>query len=297
MNTVYEIFNRLWTQQELKSYQEFLKRVFVVRIPDELPLLNKADPSKTIIVVNNTSAYMAMKLFERGFCHCLSPERKDFARELLSTCVLILKPDYLIDIENPFFRKELVQTAPNEPVMVDKFSYSGNSSTDKSDLMSGFKAFLNHHKRTAPIQDLAIQILDELYTNAVFGAGVEKTGIKGIVKVERTNEIDLSFFSPIKIYAILAPNILYVGCIDPFGNLNRKSFLDHLSRVYSTNAASPNLEKGGAGLGLKMIIDSTSSFYVFCEKNKKTIFTCGLSLKGMRDNMKPAKHFHLMFTN
>lgn len=295
MNTVYEVFNKLWSQQELKAYQEFLKRVYVIRIPDELPAIGKADPAKTIIVVSNTTAYMAMKLFDRGFSHCLSPEKKDFARELLNTCILILKPEYLLDIETPFFRRELAQTNSEGNVIVDRFSFSGNSSADKTDLMSGYKKFLEYHKKTTSIFELAVQILDELYTNAVYGAGVEKTGIKGVVKVERTNEIDLSYFAPIKIYSILTSDILYVGCIDPFGNLNRKSFIDHLSRVYSTNSANPNLEKGGAGLGLKMIIDSTSSLYVYCEKNKRTVVTCSLSLKGMKENLKPSKHYHLLF--
>lgn len=296
MKTVYEVYNKLWAPEELKSYQEFIKRVYVIRLPDELASVGSADPTKTLIVVNNTNAYMAMKLFERGFCHCLSPERKDFAKELIITCILILRPSYLLDLETPFFRREIAQTKNDEVVIQDKFFFNGTGSADKSALMKGFKDFLSNHKRTKNVADLALQILDELYTNAVFGGGLDKTGIKNVVTVERTNQIDLSFFSPIKIYSLLTPDALYIGCIDPFGTLTKKGFIDHLSRMYMSSSASPNLQKGGAGLGLKMMIDSTSSFYVFVEANKKTVVTCSLSLKGMKDNLNPAKHFHVIFS-
>jgi hypothetical protein len=152
--------------------------------------------------------------------------------------------------------------------------------------------FLTQKPELKSVTDLALQISDELYTNALYNAPFQSTPE---IRVDRTANIINSADKSIEFFAAFDADQLFVGCIDNHGSLDRDRMTAHLLKAYSTHQAQPDLGTGGAGIGLKMVIDNSANFYVYCEKNQRTVICCGLLLKGRRSNLAETKHLHIAF--
>lgn len=294
MQTVSDLYHNLLPKGADSRLKALLQKIYVLRIPDELDQINLADKSKTIVVVKNASIYAMLQIFNRGFSHCLQEDRADFAKELFTSCLMIIRPQALVSHEIPFFFEKAVRT-PGTTRNQDFLFIEGSSSQDKEKIIATIREFLNGYSRLKPIEDLCIQITDELYTNAIYNAPIDRENTPSFVQIDRTSRVDLKPGKKIEIFLAYEDDLLVVGCIDPFGTLKRDFLLKYLSKTYAVSQANPNLESGGAGLGLKMIIDNSASIYIYGEPGKKTIISCGLLLQGMRANLKATKHIHISF--
>ncbi|MEZ0390901.1 MAG: hypothetical protein ACAH59_01705 [Pseudobdellovibrionaceae bacterium] len=283
MKTVLDLYSHLFTSTQLKAFQSFFQQVQVLKIPEDLQLLQQAEPRTTVVIIEKMSPYLAMKMMERGFAHCLSPEREDFRQELLASCLLLLKPRLLLASPSPFFLSSLASSSEDLEKFPPLLTFPVRWSREKPAFLEALGKYLQQQKKTQAIEPLIHQIADELFANAI--AAAEKS---------TKQESIATTGAPIRFFCAVDEKSLMLGCEDSFGTLDRKSLLAHLSRIYSSETTAPNLDEGATGLGLKLVIDNSASVSVYCKKETQTIVACTLLLKGIRANAKPNKHFHLM---
>lgn len=289
--SVYDVYQNLWTLTHRAALKPMLQKVQVLRIPTDLELISKVDKNKTIVVLEKPSIYNSIQILGKGFSHCLAQERDDFPRELIISCLMILRPKALVDSEIPFFLMNdlSAEGASKENAII----LSAKQSSEKNGILNQVGEFLEKYPKAAGMSDLAFEVMDEMFTNAFFNASIDTSQMNVDFKIERTVNVKLKAGSEIKVFAKCDETSLVIGCVDSFGSLKRKEFLEHMNKVYAAKKTTPQVGPGGAGLGFRMIVDNSTGIYVFCEQGKRTIVASAFILKGQKYNMNLAKHFHL----
>jgi hypothetical protein len=289
MKTAYEVCSRYWSPQMLEPHRAGLQQVQILELPDDLIDFDKINKDKAIVIMKKASIYNSLQILRRGFAHCLNADRDDLKKELLVSCLMLIRPDSLVESEIPFFFKgfsrEIDWKSSNSALFLE-----GRSTRDRTKILASLETFLSQKPQVKSVMDLAIQISDELYTNALYNAPFQTTPE---IRVERTANIISSADQTIDFFAAFDDDQLFLGCIDSHGSLDREQLMSHLLKSYATNQVQPDLGNGGAGLGLKMIIDNSANLYIYCEKNRRTVMSCGLLLKGRKFNMAESKHLHI----
>jgi len=291
MKTAYEVCSRFWSPSILEPHRADLEQLGILELPDDLIDFDKVDKNKTIVIMKKSSIYNSLQILRRGFSHCLQAERDDLKKELLVSCLMLIRPESLTESEVPFFfkgfSKEIDWKSSNQALFLE-----GRSTKDRTHIMTSLENFLSQKPQLASVTHLALQISDELYTNALYNAPFQAT--PGI-KIERTANIINSADQSIGFFAAFENDQLFLGCIDSHGSLDRDQLTSHLLKSYAANQVQPDLGSGGAGLGLKMVIDNSANFYVYCEHGHRTVISCGLALRGLKFNMAETKHLHISF--
>lgn len=291
MKTAYEICTRYWPESSLEPHKSGLEKITVLELPADLLEFDKVNKEQTIVIMQKSSVYNSLQVLRRGFSHVLQAERQDLKKELLATCLMILHPETLVEKEIPFFFRgfsEKTDWKNSDRALLLK----GQTPKDREHILAELEKFIGSKTELKSNSTLALQILDELYTNALFNAPSQaSTGIRA----NRTATLVESAAHPIYVFAAYDKDHLLLGCSDSHGTLNRDHLTAHLLKAHSTQQAQPNLGSGGAGLGLKMVIENSANFYIYCEKDQRTIIGCGLLLKGRRANLSETKHLHVCF--
>jgi hypothetical protein len=280
MTTAFEVCSRFWSAPTLEPLKSRLEKLQILELPDDLIDFNKVDKDKTIVIIKKSSMYNSLQILHRGFSHCLQAERSDLKKELLISCLMLIRPEALVENEVPFFFKGFSKDIDWKNTNNTLF-LQGRTTKDRGHILDLLKLFLTQNTRLTSIAELAMQIADELYTNALYYAPTKNT----ISSADRS----------IDFFAAYDKDQLFLGCIDSHGSFDREQLTSHLLKSYASNQVQPELGPGGAGLGLKMVIDNSANFYVYCEKNRRTVISCGLRLKGIKVNLVEAKHLHICF--
>lgn len=292
MKTAYEVCSRFWSASMLEPHRMGLEKLNVLELPDDLINFDKVSKENTIVIMKKSSVYNSLQILRRGFSHCLQAERDDFKKELLISCLMLIHPESLVESDVPFFfkgfSKEVDWKNSGNALLLQ-----GRSTKDRAQILAHLETFLSQQTKLNTVSDLALQIADELYTNALYNAPFQSTPE---IQLDRKTHIINSADESIEFFAAFDNDQLLIGCIDNHGSLDRDRFTAHLLKAYAANQVQPELGGGGAGIGLKMIIDNSANFYVYCEQGKKTVMSCGLLLKGRKSNLTEAKHLHISFT-
>jgi hypothetical protein len=168
-----------------------------------------------------------------------------------------------------------------------------SGSLEKPSLIESLDVFLDQDQGTFNIKELCIQSADEMITNAIFNAPVNTAGQRLNSAMARNSDVSMPGGKKGRFFASTSGNRAIVGSEDPFGSLQRQTVLERLEQIYDHTVVSPKIGAGGAGLGLKYMIDNSANFYLYCEYGKKTVIACAFMLKGMKSNTSPIKHFHI----
>ena len=287
MKTAYQVCSRFWSPQILDPHRADLEKLFVLELPEDLIDFDKVDKDKTIVIMKKSSVYNSLQILRRGFSHCLNADRDDLKKEILASCLMLIRPESLVESEVPFFFKGFSKDwkSTSSALFIE-----GRSTKDGTKILSELERFLSQKPELQSVTDLALQISDELYTNALYNAPFQGTPE---IQVDLTTNIINSSDQTIEFFAAFDSDQLFLGCIDSHGSLDRDHLTAHLLKSYSGSQVQPNLGSGGAGLGLKMVIDNSANFYVYCEPTRKTVISCGLLLKGRKANLNETKHLHI----
>ncbi|MBC7458203.1 MAG: hypothetical protein H7235_08000 [Bdellovibrionaceae bacterium] len=295
IRTVYEAYSDLWSDEILASVKKIIKTINVIHLPEEAEFLEDAPIYSTVVVINNPTIYLETIILQKGFRHCISKDREDFPFELLMASLMCYSPNILTTNKLPFsfanFAKDPDEISDNSG---STFYFTGTSTKDKQRLIEEFNQFLNKDPRTKIINELAIEITDELYSNALFHSGATRNQAGELTVMKRVADIFLYADKEINFFATIDKDSLTFGCIDPFGTLDRTYLANHLLKLYVADTVAPAPGDGGAQLGIKMVIDNAASTYIYCEKGRKTIVACTLLLKGLYQNLKLTKHIHMI---
>lgn len=156
-----------------------------------------------------------------------------------------------------------------------------NSTEHKTKVLDKISKFLEHSRSLNRLKDNISIVVDELFSNVLFSAPVDKSG-KAIYKdMARNEKISIPGSKNATIFLVHSENDLFVGCLDPIGSLDRDQFIHVLQKAYSSNEKDTNQSSTGGpsqGLGMRMMLDRSRSLYVVSEKGVRTLVVCHMRL-------------------
>jgi hypothetical protein len=291
MKSVHSAYPDLFPSSSHRHLMPLLAEVFVLHLPEEKKLLNPSFSSSVILVVDKMNMKAVMQLLQMGFKHVVQRGRKDFAKELLVSSLMIAKERAFFKNPIPFFlsgfnSKEVINE-PNRQLIM-RFTRQ----REKEILLDRLRTFLSNDRRAASIRDLCIQSADEMISNALFNAPMQSRGKRMFKDMPRDTDIQLPASMAATLFACFSDERVVIGCIDCYGSLNRRSLFDHMSEQFNEDGTGFKFISGGAGLGVRNLIENSANFYVLVDPGKFTLMACGFLLKGIKSNLTAAKHIH-----
>lgn len=271
MKSAFDLLQQAWPQQKMtKSIEDNLRQIDVIEIPQDLKLLKSKSHEKSIVVFEQNSLKMAFQVLQLGFNHILDKKSLDYKRGSLTSSLMVLNPKSIVSTQVPFY---MIGVSNKKSLDLD--SIFDQDTKNREVLLDQFRNFLTQQPRTKAISDLAVQNLDELYSNALKISGKD----------------------PVRVRATFDQESLIIACEDRQGTLSRRFLIEHFLKLFSTEKLHLKDKGTSAGVGLRFVVENSSSFFVYVEKNKKTIIGCALRLKGLKNNMSLNKNFHFYFAN
>jgi hypothetical protein len=132
------------------------------------------------------------------------------------------------------------------------------------------------------ITDLA----EELITNALYDAPAEFAG----VAANRTAQVVLEREEASRVVYGTDGKMFYLRVRDPFGSLARTRLFEVLARCVDKGNVTIDSTRGGAGLGMMRIFDSSSLVVIHVHKRVSTEFLIGIDLKRRKAQRERAVH-------
>lgn len=210
----------------------------------------------------------------------------DINYELFIASIILKKPRLFLN--NPLTvlnSKESSATAMN--VWQENF----NSTEHKEKVLEGVKKFTSQNKSMERLSENILIIIDELFSNALFNAPVDDDGYRIYKNMSRSENVKYPGNKNAKIFAINTNKDLFIGCIDPWGSVDRDGICKSMSEAYTGRVA----DKGkGAGLGLRMMLDRSRSLYLLSEANQRSLVCCHMRLNvSLKKVENVPKQFHI----
>ncbi len=139
-------------------------------------------------------------------------------------------------------------------------------------------------------------VTEELLMNAIYDAPMDKkTGRSLYNHLPRTEKVSLAPEHQSTLRFGTDGVLLAVSVKDPFGGLKKEIITNYLESCYSGRAGELNKEKGGAGRGLHMIIETSDVTVFNVEQGQSTEVICLFNLdKTQAEKSQPT--FHLFLT-
>lgn len=168
-------------------------------------------------------------------------------------------------------------------------------SEERGELIENMKQYFRSIGLRSSLLDRVHAASEELLMNAIYDAPVDIQGKSLFNHLPRTEKIELKPEHQGRFRYGTDGVFLAVSVSDPFGNLSKKVVTDYLRSCYGGQAGELNKEKGGAGRGLHMIIESSDLTIFNVKKKQRTEVICLFNLdRAQDDQVQPS--FHLFMT-
>lgn len=294
MKSVFDRYYSLWPEGARERLRPLLTKVPVLELPKDKASLKAVAPRSVVAVVDKLPLRDVMKLVELGFEHVVQSGREDFAQELLASSLMTVKPESFFNNPVPFFLSgfdshEIVNDPDRHLLM--RFT----KQREKEMLLDWLGMFLDRDARTSTIRELCLQCADEMISNALFNAPILTSGRRAYKDLPRHTDIALPNKMAASIFACFAEGRVVIGCTDAYGSLTKDVLVNHLSDMFNSGGTDFKFTSGGAGLGVRYMIENAANFYVLVAPGRFTLIAAGFILKGLKSNMTASKHIHFSF--
>ncbi len=281
------------TKESLDKVAPILKDIFVLHYPTErVQIQNLHDPKKVIIIIEKATIKEVLGLAERGYMQFVNKNREDFSQELLFSALMIAKPTSFAGPSPMFLANFSPNTGPNDENHV---SIPFTSNFEKQAILEKLNFFLMQDNKLMNLKELCIQVADEMYMNAIFSAPVDETGKHFYQNLRRDQNVSFPSGKSAKIFSCFSQSRVIIGCTDPYGSLRIQTLVSHLNAVFiNDQAKTKDNTSGGAGVGLKYMVENSSLLYSFIKPGEFSFVACGFLLKGMKSNLNENKNFHFI---
>ncbi len=292
MRSILQDFAHLWPKSRESALAPILSKVTYLKYPEDTNLLGlEKRPDKVIIITSGEDFFAIRPFIFSGFRHFVNRHRSDLPQELLASCLMIVKPTIFVQNPIPFF----LAGFSNLQILQDKernLTLSFKKSAQKGELLEELQAFLAKNPKTHSLSDLCIQTADELITNALFNAPVDADGERMFLNKDRLDRIEYPPDKTATLFACFSDDRITIGCEDSYGSMTVTEMYQYLRTKFSNDLSVPRDNTGGAGLGLKMIMENSANFYLFSERYRRSLVAASFLLSGLKSNMSSRKHFH-----
>ena len=136
------------------------------------------------------------------------------------------------------------------------------ASHQRESLIEEMSEYLKRVGVRTSVRDRAALVAEELLMNAIYDAPTDSDGKPLYNHLTRQNAIELAPEHYSRFRYAADGLFVAISVTDPFGALSGQTVLNYLESCYSGNAGSLNTNKGGAGRGLHVMIE-TSDLMVF----------------------------------
>lgn len=272
---------------------DLIKGINCYDLADGVP--DKIDPLSTIFVGTNVPTSKAIAFMKKfDLQHFVQLDRSDTFRDIITSCMILRRPGSFIENPIPFFINNFEGT-PNYEKYVDTRLWALQSSLQKFDLIEALAKHIQQHSLLRTHEQDILTLTDELITNAFFNAPVDSNGKPLYRETDRMKEVKVK--SPVKVFLAHDQFRLVVGCLDPYGSVDRNTLLSSLYSSYADDSASVSSSaNAGSGIGCRMIIDRSVAFYLLVKKNVHSIFLGSIHLtRGTKRTQELPKNFHICF--
>lgn len=132
------------------------------------------------------------------------------------------------------------------------------------------------------------QILDEMITNAIYNAPVDKYGLKIYQQRNRNECVQLPDEQAAVLSYALDDKKIYLSVKDPFGSLTKERLQICLTKCYKQDQVFIENKTGGAGIGLHKILRLSHNFIVNIDPGNYTEVISCISLNPALQNQETA---------
>jgi hypothetical protein len=141
---------------------------------------------------------------------------------------------------------------------------------------------------------LFAKVADELVTNGLYNAPIDRQGRRRFASTNRQKEIQVEPGEEVTVQICSDGRWLGISATDPFGSLDPATLLDHLSRCFRKGEDRPLDKPGGAGLGFYYIYESCSHFVTNISRGRATQMMGFIDIQGSyRDFAEQNKSFNI----
>ena len=292
MRSILQDFAHLWPKSREAALTPILSKVTYLKYPEDSNLLGlEKKPDKVVVITSGEDFFAIRPFIFNGFRHFVNRHRSDLPQELLASCLMIVKPTIFVQNPIPFF----LAGFSNLNILHDRernLTLSFRKSTQKSELLAELEAFLAKNPKTKSLSDICIQTADELITNALYNAPVDADGERMFLNVDRQEIVEYPADKSATLFACFSDDRITIGCEDNYGSMTLTEMYQYLRTKFNNDLSVPKETAGGAGLGLKMIMENSANFYLFSERYRRSLVAASFLLSGLKSNMSTRKHFH-----
>lgn len=167
-------------------------------------------------------------------------------------------------------------------------------SDQREELIESMKQHFRAIGLRSSLLDRVHAACEELLMNAIYDAPIDGQGKPLFNHLQRTEKVELKPEQQGRFRYGTDGVFLAVSVSDPFGSLSRKVVIDYLRSCYGGQAGELNKEKGGAGRGLHMIIESSDLTVFNVKKKQRTEVICLFNLdQAQAEQSQPSFHLFM----
>lgn len=144
------------------------------------------------------------------------------------------------------------------------------SSDERDTLYEALNAFTARLCVHGRLRALALTVLDEFVSNALYNAPVDASGVKRFGDLHRTTPVMLGEEERVEVRFCADGRRLGLSVVDPFGSLKMESLRGTLVRGLRRGAQRWDRDTGGAGLGFFCAFESLSHLVVNVDPGRRT---------------------------
>ena len=142
--------------------------------------------------------------------------------------------------------------------------------------------------------DLLCNACDELLTNALYNAPVDRLGKPRFAHLSRTNAVELDPGEEVTVTLAADAREMGISVLDPFGSLKVPTITQYLAKCLRRGSDLVDEKEGGAGLGLFYVFEAVSHFVVNLQAGARTEMIGILDLRGRyKDFVQRPKSFNV----
>ncbi len=291
MISIYDRYIQFFPENSRDALKSLLRSIETVLLPSEAHLATKVlRRENTIVVLEKGGMIECLPLIALGFQHFLHSSREDFSQELLATAIMISKPKSFANDPFAFFFNGL-RASPDPAHQNMRCTFSKNS--EKLAQLQKLDEFLKTHPKGARLSEVIVQVADEMISNALFSAPRDRQNLAMYQHLPRTSDVSMAEGKEVTFFSSMNDERIIVGCEDLYGSMDRDHIIKNLKRIFDGELTKPHMGSAGAGFGLRYMIENSASFYMYCERNTRSVVACGFLLKGMRSNLTIDRHLHI----
>lgn len=264
----------------------------VIRFSD---IYNEADLSHKIAMGKNIGLDEIYRCVDQlGLSYLIQEQHDHFIYNLLMASVISKYPDAFLKNPLPTILRSSVADDQNS------LTIPFYSSEQKSDVMAKTEKFIADNERLSSIRNNIMLITNELMMNALYCAPVDTKGTPLYLDKDRSTPVNYPDALQAEVNLSFNDTMLVVGCRDPYGSVDKKIVTNRLHEVFQFNQKASVIGKGeytgGSGLGLKIVIESSTGFGMVVKKGLETFAYAALPLgKGHKSIIRMAKNLCLNF--